>query len=71
MADVNFYSLKRDLQGVALKNAMTYFKKNKSSIYSKVFKTEMKAVPDVNASFVPENWSDSNWRWFLDNNFLL
>jgi hypothetical protein len=71
MTEPNFYSLKTEIQKVALKSAMTYFRKNKDSIYFKVSKTEARSAPGVNLALTPEKWSESHWRWFLDNSFLL
>jgi hypothetical protein len=69
--NITFYTLKNEIQNSILNLALSYYHAHKTTIYQKVSKSLSKKLPEGDNLFTPSSWTSENWRWFLDNNFLL
>jgi hypothetical protein len=71
MSQITYNQLNTQEQTRIQKSALEYFHKKKTEIYQQVSKTNLKTAPPGIDLYSPEKWNEANWRWFLDNNFLL
>ena len=53
------------------KTANEWLQKNKNHVYRLIEEDKNKVAPKGSDLYNPSIWKPMNWRWYLDNSFLL